>query len=283
MRILPAILAALVTALLAVWLISPTSPAPTATESAFDHILRTGTIRCGYYVFPPMLMFNETTRKPYGLAVDMMNRIAAKTSLKVEWVEEINFGNWMSGLITKRYDAVCTPMWPNAAMTRESTFGKPMMYAAIWPYTRQGDTRFDNNLATLNTPATTIAVQEGNITAELVNELFPNAKQYAIPGNTDFGLAIEAVRSGKADVVLWDANGAYQYQLNNPKTLHQVKLAEPLQIMPFAIPFPRGEHTLKHLMDTALDDMLNTGTFGRMIDKWEPAPGMFLRLAKPYQ
>lgn len=283
MRHLPTLLLAILAAAITSWLLAPSGNSPATTESAFDRVMRTGTLRCAYYVFPPVLNFDETTHQPYGLAVDMMNSIAAKTSLKVEWVEEINFGNWMPGLITKRYDAVCAPMWPNAAMTREALFSQPFMFTAIWPYARTEDTRFDKNPAKINSPATTIAVMEGNVTTDLANQLFPQAKQYAIPGNADFGLAVEAVRSHKADLVLWDTNGVFQYQQSNPNSLHQVQLATPLQVMAFAIPLNRGEYQLKSLLDAALNDMHYSGELDRLITKAEQHGGPFLRLPAPYR
>lgn len=281
------ILASIALSLLAVWgylhFAAPQTATAAKPETAFDRVMRTGTLRCGYYVFPPMLNFDEETRKPYGLGVDIIEAIAAKTSLKMEWTEEVNFGNWVPGLMTKRYDAICLPMWPTAAMAREARFGAPIMYAAMWPFAKAGDKRFDGNPESMNQPNVTIAVMEGNTVLELVNALFPKAKQHVIPGNADYGLAVEAVRTGKADVFLWDSNGAFQYQRNNPNTLHRIALEEPLQIMPFALVAARGEHDLIHLLDTGLQDLATTGALERLISKWEPEQGMFLRLPKLYR
>lgn len=253
-----------------------------ARESAYEHVAKENTLRCAYYVFPPMFEF-DANGKPKGMAVDVMERFSLKTGWKVEWAEEVNFGNWTLGLVTKRFDAVCAPMWPDASKAKEALFTTPWLYAAIRVYAKEGDTRFEGKREAINNPGVTVAVMEGNVTADLAGEFFPLAKQYVIPLNADYNLAIEAVRSGKADVVLWDMNGMAVYSKNNPGKMREVTGLAPMKIMPFSIPVARGEHDLKHVLDIAMEDMLNTGFIAQVVKKWELAPGSFYLPAKPYE
>ena len=119
----------------------------TKAESAFDRVKRTGILRCGYYVFPPVTLRDPNTRALSGMGVDTIEQLLHGTGIKVEWAEEVDFGNWQAGLEARRFDAVCTPMWPEASLAREALFTRPILYSGINVYARGDDHRFDNNLA----------------------------------------------------------------------------------------------------------------------------------------
>jgi ABC-type amino acid transport substrate-binding protein len=90
------------------------APLVQSKETALERVLRTNTLRCGYYNFPPMMVMYDDNGKPArkGFSNDMMEAIAQKTGLKIEWAEEVTFGNWGESLQAGRIDAVCTPVWP---------------------------------------------------------------------------------------------------------------------------------------------------------------------------
>jgi ABC-type amino acid transport substrate-binding protein len=253
-----------------------------AKESAYDRVMRTGTIRCGYYMFAPVSMRDQGVGKLYGIGVEAMEKMASNIGIKVEWAEEVNFGTMFQGLDSGRYDAICTPAWPDSVRAKAALFGQPMFYAAVTAYVRNDDHRFDHDLKKLNDPSVTLAVIDGNTSAIIAQESFPQAKTVSLPQNSpDADLLINVVTK-KADATFWDMNAANQYLEANPGSIRAVS-SQPLRVFPFVLAFRKGEHDLNALFATALQDVMNSGYINNLIDRYEKYPGSFYRVAKPYQ
>src|SRR4051812_48435106 len=74
-------------------------------ETAYERILRTGTLRCGYGIWPPvMLMKDANTGKISGVLVDITKEMAKALNLKVEWIEETGWAEWAEALKAHRFD-----------------------------------------------------------------------------------------------------------------------------------------------------------------------------------
>ena len=255
-------------------------------ESVFDRIVRTGVIRCGYYVFPPVTYRDPNTDALSGLSIDMMEEIAKRASLKVEWTAEITWANWVPELQADRFDVACTPMWPDLPMTKAVSFSKPMLYSGLHPVVRKDDERFvaDPTLARLNQPDVTILTQEGNITASIASLLFPNAKFYELPATASGGEYYQVLLAKKADVTLTDLNGLYFYEQANGKNFTLIEPNNPVKLQPFQLAVRRGEADLINFINLGIEDLYDSGEMDRLIRKWEPEPGRsFLRNATPVE
>jgi ABC-type amino acid transport substrate-binding protein len=258
------------------------APQTAPRETAFERVTRTGVLRCGYFIFPPIFMRDPNTNTLSGLSVDMMTEMAKNAGLKIDWTEEVDFGTWPAGLKAGRFDAVCGPIWPDVALAREVLFTHPMFYAGIYAYARGDDRRFDNNLAAINDPSVTIAVIEGNAPRYLAQALFPKARLQTLPQNAQAGTVAEYVATKKADILFWDENGVHDFLKANPGSLHNVDPAHPLKAMPFELAIGPDNVRLQNLLNVGLQGLEDTGAISRLLDKWERAPGDFYRLAKPY-
>jgi ABC-type amino acid transport substrate-binding protein len=258
------------------------SSAPAAKEQAMDRVLRTGVLRCGYYVFSPITIRDPNSGKLSGFSVDMMSRIAQEAGLKLEWTEQVDFGNWPEALKSGRFDAVCTPLWPDPSVARVASFTRPMLYSSISVYARGDDHRFDGNLAAVNDPKVTIVVLDGTGQAVLAETHFPKAKLLRLPQATAAGLQAENVATKKADLLLWDENGVFDYLKTNPNGLHNVDPKHPVRVMPFELAVAPGETRLREFLDIGVQSLEDTGYTQYLIRKWERAPGGFYPMAKPY-
>ena len=49
-------------------------------ETAFDRIMRTNVLRCGYAVATPWMMVDPNTNKPYGVNYDVTDALAPKSA-----------------------------------------------------------------------------------------------------------------------------------------------------------------------------------------------------------
>lgn len=252
-------------------------------ESAFDRVIRTGVIRCAYYVFPPVTYRDPNTNELSGFSVDMMNEIAKRASLKIEWTEETNFANWIMGLQANRYDVACTPQWPDVSRGRAVSFTTPMYFEALYPLVREDDERFKgDDLSAFNDENVIFAAQDNDTTVSLIKSHFPKAqiKQLTTDGNIA-NFAMDVVTK-KADAFVNTPNGQIEFNRNNPSKLRLVSPHHPLKWQPATLAVERHEMMLKDFLDNAIDDLINDGTMDRLLTKWEPEKGKtFLRVADP--
>lgn len=263
--------------------ISQTGGAATVqSESGFARVMRTNTIRCGYYVYPPVTYRDANTGKLSGFSVDMMEKIAAKAGLTVEWTDEVNFGNWTQELEAGRYDVACTPMWPAIPLGRKALFTTPMFYSQIHVIGRADETRF-SSLADLNKPEVKITVADANETFYLAKEWFPNATIMTQPQNADGTQVILDVITRKADVMLSDLNAVAQWNKNNDRKIAVTAGGAVLKAMPFTLAVKATDADLGNFLNTAIDDLNNTSAIPRLLDKWMEYKGVFSPVVAPYK
>lgn len=251
------------------------------SKSGLERVLADNTLRCGYYVFPPITYRDDATGELSGFAVDMMSLFAEKTGIKVEWAEEITFGNWTEGLQAGRFDAICTTMWPDTAQGRIALFTRPLFYAAISPLVRADDARF-KTLADLNKDNITFVGQDNSMLAALTREAFPNAKINMMPAMMDGPTVMQEVLTRKADAILLDKNALIEYNKRNDTKLKMISADNPVKGQPFVLVTNRKDVDLHLYMDNAVADLMAIGSIDRLLTKWEPAPQTFLRAAAPF-
>lgn len=169
-----------------------------------ERILKTGIIRAGYIVYAPFVIKDVATGKLSGFGYDFAQKLASNMGLKIEWVEEVFFGNAFEGLNTGRYDVVIANLWPNATRARVGDFLDPLYYSGLCVYARPGDHRFDN-LNAINDPAVKISTIDGEIAEMVAAMRFPRAKLFSMPQSTEYSQLLWNVVYGKADVAFADA------------------------------------------------------------------------------
>ncbi len=252
-------------------------------ETAFERVMRTGVIRCGYYVFPPMTYRDPNTAELSGFSVDFMNSLASRAGLKVEWAEEVTFGNWVPAMQARRFDAVCTPMWPDAPMFKVVSFTEPLFYAGMSPLVRADDDRFGNDLGRVNQPDVTFVTQEGNMTDQVTRAAFPKAQFHVLSANVDGAQYYQTILTKKADAILTDQNGLYQFgKANGQGLLKFVAPERPVRLQSFPLVVGRNDLLLKDFFDQSIREMNNNGEIDRLLRKWEPEPGKtYMRASVP--
>ena len=281
------ILIALIVAVATVYVLVPKSVnAPESTrayhKSAFDRIMSTREIRCGYYVFPPVTYRDAKTGALSGFTVDMMNEIGRRAGLKIVWAEETNFVTWTESLKAGRFDVACTPNWPDIPLSSVVAFSVPMFYAGMYPMVRADDTRFKSGdmMARLNQPDVTFTVVEGDAVDTIIRSAFPKAKIDTLPKSSGDSTFVLDLLTKKSDAILTDENGKIEFNRANPGKLLLLDHLPPVKIQPFALAVDRNEMVLKDYLDNAVVDLIADGTMDRLLRKWEPEPGKTYLRAK---
>ena len=263
------------------------------SESTYDRVMRTKTLRVAWLTYPPAAMKDTTTGQMSGTFVETLNRMASNLGLKIEWMDgETPWGQQIEGLNENRYDIVGSPVWANPTRGQLATLSRPAYYSGIGIYVRQNDNRFPNDWAVggvsqrmnlINRPEIRIATIDGETGDLIARTQFPKAQRVALPQNADIAEMFLNVANGKADIAFAEPYFATLYLKNNPSKIRNIAESSPIRVLGNVFMMRRNEPQMKQMIDTALEDLLNSGYIDTLLDKYEPAPGLFYRDALPYR
>ncbi len=286
-RVLP-----LLVLLTPMWLIGCKSVSTGGTNSAatstYDRVISTGTIRCGYIPYPPGSFKDPNTGKLTGVFVETMEEAARRLDLKVQWTEEVGWATMIEGLQTNRYDMVCTPVWENATRGKVADFSVPLYYSGIGVFTRMNETRFikkDGSLdfAAINSKGVRISTSDGDIAQTIAQADYPNAQEIAVSQMADRAQMLLNVTDGKADIAFNEPQTAFEFSKKNPNKLKNLVPQNPIRIFPNVMMFKRGQPEFKAMLNSSLQEVINSGYVDKLLDKYEPFQGATYRLAYPYR
>ncbi|MBI4534037.1 MAG: amino acid ABC transporter substrate-binding protein [Candidatus Melainabacteria bacterium] len=252
-------------------------------SSVYDRVIKSGQLRCAYVMYPPACIKDPNNGQLSGVFVEAVEALGKNLGLKVQWTEEVGWGSMIEGLETNRYDIIGSGVWPNSNRARVVGFSKPLFYSAIGAYVRPDDTRFSKDLASINSLTVKIATIDGETAEVIARNKFPKAQRISLPQLSDVSQMLLNVSQHKADVAFVEAYTAHQFLNANPKSVKNALLSEPVAIFGNCLMFKRGQSELKSMLDTALDELIDTGFIDKLLDKYEPEPGLFFRVARPYQ
>ena len=244
-------------------------------ESVYDRVIRTGTIRCGYAVWPPFFRKDANTGQLSGFNYDIIEAVGRELNLKIDWVEEAGFGNYIEGLKAGRYDVMCQTVWPDAGRLKNALVTIPAHYHKVHIITRSDDNRFDNGWQILNDPKFKVVAVDGDITDTIARTDFPKAQLVSLPQAADARQMFTEIETGKADATFVDYGFFLDYDKQNPGKL---KVAgNVLRVYGSVFSVNNGEVMLKTLLDNTLIALINNGRIKEILSQhpttaMSPAP-----------
>lgn len=254
----------------------------THAETAYERVMRTKTIRCGYGMWPPHVLTKDpNTGVISGWAAEIIEKLAARASLKVEWVEETGWNAYAEGLNSGRFDVFCATSFLRGELAGQMRYSMPVTYSVVHFFTRADDHRFDTDLSILNDAKYSVAVMDGEISQRYPAEKYPNAKQVAITQMADIMQLFLDVQTGKADGVFNDPSIARAFAEKNPGTIRQVT-TQPVVVYANAYGVGFNQPDMQSLLNTGLTEMVNLGEIDAIISKYDATRSYFLPVAKPY-
>lgn len=258
--------------------------AGSTSQSVYDRVMSSGTIRCGYVVGAPGCIKDPNTGKLSGIGIDALELVAKNLGLKVQYTEEVGWGTMTEGLQTNRYDLVASVVWINANRARIADFSRPLYFSPVFAYAKKGDHRFDGKIDLLNSPSYKIATIDGETANVIANEDFPLSKRVSLPQLSDLSQMLLTVSSGKADATFCEKSVATDFLKHNPGAIVPIK-GDPVRVFPNCWMFRRGQMEFKDMLDAALDQVQNSGAVEKILRKYEQeqAPGTWYRVAPAYR
>lgn len=256
---------------------------PAYAETAYERVMKTQTIRCGYANYAPGSLKDTATGEINGIAADVIESAAKQLGFKVEWVEETTWGLHLEGLKTKKYDALCSSSFALPSDTLWSETVGPLYYSTIGIWVRPDDKRFVNNYEAINKPEIVVSAIDGTIPAIIAAEDFPNAKIVSQPQFTDYSLNMMNVAQGKADVTFVETWQGNAFAAENPGKLVNIGAQKPLRVYHNYMLVGKGEFELQSMLNTVIKQMQDNGQIEKIIAKYEGTKGSLLRVAPNYE
>lgn len=249
-------------------------------ETAYERIMKTNTIRCGYYLWPPYVNKDPNTGELSGVFIDVSNSIMKMLGLSVEYVE-LTLGYQMQDLKTGRIDAICGDAPLSLGTIKYIDYSRSYTSVPVYTYVNSDDSRF-STLEDLNSPEVKFVAIDGDLSLELARLIFPKARINTLPNTSDPAQMSMDVSSGKADAVINDPSTVGRFLEANPGTLRPAS-DEPLAIYPVSISVLKGENELKNTLDMATEMAINMNVIDRILDKYDPEHQIYLRSERLYK
>ncbi|MFZ2620765.1 MAG: transporter substrate-binding domain-containing protein [Alphaproteobacteria bacterium] len=269
-QIVTIVLAVLASVLSVKFLLPQGGEAAVAKETAYERVMRTGVLRCGYGLWPHAMERDVNTGKMSGIIVEITEALAASLNLKVEWASEVDWGQIPTALDTQKIDMHCAGLWADPGKARGMAFSDPIFFSKVSAIARADDTRFDNNMAAMNKPEIKTPFGDGEINLEIAMHDIPLATRVPKASvNGDQGL-LQDVAFGRADVTFSNSSEVMVFNANNPdKQLKVVPLPKPVRLFANTYGLGKDEHTLRNMLNVALHVLQENGQLDKILAKYK--------------
>lgn len=252
------------------------------SDAVYDRVMESGIIRCSYVAYDPANIVDPNTKAQSGILHDAAEEMAKVLNMKIEWVEEATWADFVESVKTGRADVFCGAAFGFAPELRYGEMVGPFYYSGITLWTRADDNRFDGNLEALNDPAITVVGEDGSIAEKIMPRLAPQAKLQGLAKNAPYSLKLDNVTTGKADATFVETYVGLDYLKTNPGSLKNATPERPVAVYPNVFIVAKGEFKLQSMLQGAVETLHNNGTIDHLLGKYEKHQGALLRVAKPY-
>ncbi len=254
--------------LIALSVLSISLPALAEDHSAFDRIIKTGTLRCGYAVWYPNMIVDPNTKQLSGVSHDLMEEIGRRTGIKIEWAQEAGFGSAEQDLRAGKYDMLCADVCFEVRRTKNAWFSRPFYSNPNYLAVRVDDTRFDKDLSLANKPEIKIATYANTIFDSYKNDSFPNAQGVDV---SELGADVDtmmALVTKKVDATFNNKISIDRYNEFNGGKIKST--GEPVGYCNGSFMMGQDEAKLKYLIDSAIEEITANGTMAEIMTKYLP-------------
>lgn len=257
--------------------------ASSSDTASLQTILDKGEIRCSYLLYSPYFRKDPNTGKMSGIFYDVMEEIGKRSSLKINWAEEVGYEAIFTGLNSNRVDVFAGGLWPNSSRARTGLFTEPVFYSVITAWGRSDENRFADNFKGLDSPEIRIATIDGAMEDIISKTNFPNAKRVSLPQSSPFTQSLLNITTSKADITFAEPSVIGEFLKANPGKLKQLANGKPLRIFGNTLVVSPRNLALKEFLDVALMEILYDGTIDEILSRYESTPEEFPRVALPYR
>tara|TARA_Y100001001_G_C8011727_1_gene309967 strand:- start:1467 stop:2291 length:825 start_codon:yes stop_codon:yes gene_type:complete len=258
-------------------------PQAAYAETAYDRVLKTETLRCGYNYYEPGFIKDVETGQYRGIFYEFMEAFSQISGVKVEWTALVNWGDMRAAIEADKIDAFCISVWPNAQRAKFLAHSSPFFYVPVHAFARKGDERFQNGLSAVSEREDLkIAVLDNDVSDFLATQFFPKAKKVSAGFMSSDSKLFQDVATKKADMTFTLAAAYLSYEKSNPNVLTQVS-NEPLRVFGNTIAVSNEELKLLNFINVTIEEMHNSGMVAAIMKPYiNEYEGSFLPVRLPY-
>ncbi len=264
-------------------------PFPAFAETAYERLVKTDTLRCGFGAWEPGVTRDPETGKMKGLFVELIEEMARMARIKVDWVAEVDWGQIPTSLRSNKIDAFCAGMAADAERAKYMAYTTPFSYWTFDVITRAGDERFPSDrpltVKDLNKSEFSTAYTEGDVLETIKETELSKVKGVPLPPLGTPADNIMNVLTKKTDFVIFPRVMIQNYEKENGKDkLRLLELETPLRTYGNVLAIDIDEPELKSFLNAAITELVHSSAYDRIMSKYDKDyPGSFLRVAKPYE
>lgn len=252
-------------------------------KTAYDRVIETGTLRCGYATWEPGVYKDPNDGKMKGLFVEIVEEMARMSKIKVEWAAEVDWGQIPEALRSGKIDAFCNGMAADAARAKNLAFSNPMTFWSFDVVVRADDGRFPSGrsvtLGDLNRSEFSTAYTEGDVLETIKQTELPDVKGVPLPPLGTPADNLMYVLTKKTDLVVFPRVIVQNYEkANGTGKLKILKMKTPLRVYGNVIAVDIHDGELKSFLDAALAELIQSSSYDRIMKPYEQNyPGAFMR------
>ncbi|MBL8640226.1 MAG: transporter substrate-binding domain-containing protein [Alphaproteobacteria bacterium] len=251
-------------------------------SSAYDRVMDTGVLRCGYFVWAPHFVIDPLSGQKSGMIYDVIERLGKVLNLKVEWTLEYSFGTQIESLKTGKIDALCADgNWTRGTLPYLD-YSVPYVFLAGYAYGLKDNPKI-KGFDSLNSPDIRFTNIDGDGSAEYIDLYFPKAKRLSMPATTDSHMLLQNILTGKADAMLNDPLSVDDFPLDMKSRLRVIGGDQPLGVAGAFVSVQKGEDKLLKMLNQGIELMNDTGMIDQILDHYDPSGKKLLRPQKRYR
>ncbi len=202
--------------------------------------------------------------RPSGFDIDLMNEIAKRESLEVEY-QNVQFDSLLRGLNTDLFDAAISAMTITKQREEQIDFSEPY-FNADQALLATGDSKVRSIADLADAPVGVQAGSTGQIEAQ---ELLDNGQIGEIKPYRTISEAFTALREGEVEGVIYDISAAHKKVVEGDG---EIEFVEPVPTgEQYGIAFPK-DSPLVDPVNEALAEIKDDGTYEKLYKKWIGMP-----------
>lgn len=258
-------------------------------DTAYERVIRTNTLRCGFGSWEPGIIRNPRTNEMEGLFVEMLSEIAKIAKLNIEWTQEVDWGQISVALQSQKVDAFCAGMAADAVRAKKIAYTKPLSFWRFDAIVRADDKRFPENtvlsIDDFNKSAFKTSYTEGDVLETIKQTELPLTQGIPLPPLGTPADNLANVLTGKTDFVVFPRVMLQNYKKTNPDgNLRFVELKTPLRLYGNVLAVDIHEQELRSFLDAAITEFVQSGSYKRIMEKYNGQyPLSFLSVADQYK
>lgn len=251
-------------------------PMPTAL-AAFQRVVGTGHIQCGYYALPPFFNPSTTPGSPTGLLPEVIDKIAVYLNLTVGFIPH-DPNRTVPDLTDSVTDADCFATAQSVTALQALDMGQPLFYVPLYFYVAAKNTQPPSEI---NSAKVRIAVVDGAMGFRLVARRYGLAKPHIPPAADGVTGAFTAVANGAADVTVADPASVAAFNAAYPATPLRRLSDTPLFVQPIYIATLKGDQSLRNMIDDAILALSAQGSLQQLVKKYDSSGQSIMPPAAP--